>query len=49
MIKPITARVQAATQAGLLVTEPILNVGPAGVDGEVATRKFPSPSNAKSK
>jgi len=40
MIKPITARVQAATQAGLPVTEPILNVGEVHMSrGDLPTKK----------
>ena len=42
--KPITARVKS----GMFKTkEPLLNVGPAGVDGNNKTRTMPSPSKMK--
>ena len=42
--KPITARVKS----GMFKTkEPLLNVGPAGVDGNNQTRTMPSPSKMK--
>lgn len=42
--KPITARVKS----GMFKTkEPLLNVGPAGVDGNNTTRTMPSPSKMK--
>ena len=42
--KPITARVKS----GMFKTkEPLLNVGPAGVDGNNKTRAMPSPSKMK--
>ena len=42
--KPITARVKS----GMFKTkEPLLNVGPAGVDGNNKTRSMPSPSKMK--
>ena len=43
MIKPITSRVQSATQKGERIIEPLLNVGAAGVKGGSATRRRPSP------
>jgi len=47
MIKPITSRVQSATQKGERIIEPLLNVGAAGVKGGSATRKSPSPLKAE--
>lgn len=46
---PITERINAGLfkQKGLKVTEPLLNVGPAGVFGRAETRDIPSPSKMK--
>ena len=46
---PITERVNAGLfkTKGLKVTEPLLNVGPAGVFGRAETRDIPSPSKMK--
>ena len=42
--RPITSRVKS----GMFKTkEPLLNVGPAGVDGNNKTRTMPSPSKMK--
>lgn len=46
---PITERINAGLfkTKGLKVTEPLLNVGPAGVFGRAETRDIPSPSKMK--
>lgn len=46
---PITERINAGLfkTKGLKVTEPLLNVGPAGVFGKAETRDIPSPSKIK--
>ena len=47
---PITARINKGLfgKSSLKVTEPLLNVGPAGVSGNNQTKDIPSPSKMKS-